>query len=356
MKILKAVGFSILMGSIIPGAFGSEGRPTFETDELRQLFENVTFNQSDVTVRLIEKIESDRDLEVHFNNVEQLQETLDNPIHISARGNVWFIKDGDSNSPIWYDPAPCVDSHSCIYIKGRPGLELRGTLESDKELVFSSKKFKKDHLNYNGKNLTTLGQKKERKQLIKILSTFDPHLFQVRTDDATSLRAIIRDRDNQDATKKRDLRDLCPDLIMCANEQIRLVATDVISSTKPIALIAPAMDELKTFKKELKLSKYIRFIWPEVSAGVYSIPPLYLVDTHKIICEGDLIMTGEINLPKSNIHIKSRKNLWLAGLTLIGDTLRVVSGGRLYVGSAKGLTQIPRDLYFNYLRALEGHG
>lgn len=334
----------------------------YETEVLKRLFADVTFSQPDVKVRKGECVNTKGNLEVHFNDISQIQETLDKPVHLSAKGKIWYIKDLENDKSIQYTSDQHVCYSPCFYIDAKKDIKIRGSLKTDYYLI-TPKRTDINELNLMVKNSGqgTLGQKSERKQLIKILGSFDEQLFRQRTSDALSLTKISKDRDACEEEKKTFLSETCPDLFITYNKNITEIVTDVIDAKKTFAMISKTKEELNILKSNLTLGRnYFRLILPEVSmSGIYSLPPLYLLETHKILCDGELFMTGRIKLPKSNLEIKAKGNIWFMELKLYtGASLNLKSGAilriyGLYPHLLKKLSEeMPCGMFIPYVQYL----
>lgn len=334
----------------------------YETEDLSKLFENVTYNQPKVKVRKCDAVETKGYLEVHFNNVNQIIESLNKPVNLKAKGKIWYFKDLEEGNNIQYVSDQKISHSPCLYIEGKKGLIISGSLELTQNLIFPK------NSDLNGLSLkqteaghSTLHQKRERKEIIKILSNFDDNLFKTRTKDASALTKIVKERDSIEDQKKWFLSDFCDELYMVYNGKCNERVTDVINASKPYAVISKTKEEFYQLKSEIALGdSYFRLILPKTTMiGIYSIEPIFLIELHKLICEGDLFLTGKIKLPKSSLKIKAKNNIWCMGLSIYsGQSISIKSGASLnmYGFSADLLqrlgTEMPYDMFISYVKHL----
>lgn len=366
MKLIKRlipVAISIAISVVSTMALASEKKEaTFESEELKKIFEKVIFiSPGEVKVRKGQMIQAKSDLEVHFNNVKQIQETLGKNIHLSSMKSIYYVMDGVENNPITYlsDKQP-LNFADCIFVEGPNNLQLSGELILDKTLVLPQGcDFEK--LSVKDKVPESFGQDDVRKQLIKILENFDEKLFQIRTQDANKLTELVKVRDSKSDAEKLKITNLCPQLLMISPKGVEIIVTDVIDSQVPFALISRTMEELKSAATKYRLgSNNFPLILPKASGpGIYSLHSLYPVDTHMVICEDDMLLTGSIILPKSYFSIKSKKNIWCVNLKISSNSNIEIEADGL-VGyhdlSVKTLQElgpkIPLAIYNTYLQVL----
>lgn len=337
----------------------SNVKPKYQTSSLEKLFSKVTFNPPMVEVKNCTIYKTSGDLMVHFSDISQIQQSLDNLVSFKASGDIFYIQDQAPGSPLKYlsnKPLECV---SAVYVNGIKGYKITGDLTVPQTLIFDNKP---DLQNLNlscNQLLTSVHHKKERHRLIKLFKNFDEHLLSIRTKDAENLMQDI-DNKKTDITFKETFDEMHSDAILLSDYPSEFVVDEYVSSAKSLAVVAGSIAQAREFTNKNPILNYFYFVKPSLGAtGVYTNKPLVISQIHHISTHGVLVVLGKIKVSRASLKITADKCFMLGiNLSVQGDFIDNTRSMSLKGLGMQTLLQIqpelPIDMFLSLLGIYEG--
>ncbi len=313
--------------------------------EFMTLFKDIKIEPLPKAIRILReaKVIGEGDVEIHFRDTAHLKKIVDEiPLisgGLSLEGSrVYYVRDKDSKD-------------GCEIISKGDNLVMNPFINfvSDSPLVLSGKSESKipfpihfplksdiSQLSFKTEGGIITGELKnyqEAHELSEVIGEFNEYLFKIRTSDAFQLLINQRKSRLELPNFYPDLIEVCPDICLIGLAGYEILQQDYICSKQPLVYISNSLKALTELYTELPdFSNSISYIDPDFNlSGVYCNGPLFVQKGFDVFANGDLSVSGQMDLYDHNIKFRSIASLWLMSLNLSAKSILIRSGKDLSI-------------------------
>jgi hypothetical protein len=301
--------------------------------DFRSIFNEVIFEPQPQAIRLVNKaVTKNGDIEVRFRDTEHLKQIVDETPEIMPKfGNLYFVRDEmvEDGKELVASSGSLEKSYFIHIVSNKP-VKLRGELHLPCGIVLPQhSKWDECYIQMKG-SLSTgkLTAYQHAHELAVELDTFDEHLFKTRTKEAKVLLDMRKIHRRTRPNEFPSLQEICPDSMLVADKNVRIIQKDYIKAEKPFIYRATSITALEQLREELPdLERSIAYIDSKHDAsGVYCSEPFSLQKGFEIRADGDIVFLGKFHLRGYNLHIILQKgDLWYLG-AYVHSTNQIISG------------------------------